>query len=168
MFPDRVRSVVIDGVLDPVVWTTGRPPNGPPAALSRSGLGDRPTASQAAFPTVPHPVRRGRAGSRAALVLNAARQARPDGCAPPGHGSSWSAVPIRHDSDQHDHARHPLHDPDVGHRSRVPAAAVRRHGVESALVRSGGPRRARRTGGRAGPVHGNAADVLNGSSARTW
>ena len=28
LFPDKVRAVVIDGVLDPVAWTTGRPPSG--------------------------------------------------------------------------------------------------------------------------------------------
>lgn len=42
MFPDRVRAVILDSVVDPVAWTTGRPGPGPLLPVTtrmRSGIG---------------------------------------------------------------------------------------------------------------------------------
>lgn len=39
MFPDRVRAMIVDGVLDPVAWTTGRDPEVPSTYQLRSGEG---------------------------------------------------------------------------------------------------------------------------------
>ena len=63
LFPGRVRAVVLDGVLDPVAWTTGRPPGGDSIPFS-ARTGDAHGA-QAALRSVPQPVRRRRADRRA-------------------------------------------------------------------------------------------------------
>jgi pimeloyl-ACP methyl ester carboxylesterase len=36
LFPGKVRSVVVDGVLDPIAWSTGSPPSSPTARAGRS------------------------------------------------------------------------------------------------------------------------------------
>lgn len=39
MFPDRVRAIIVDGVLDPIEWTTGRDPSLPSTYRLGSGKG---------------------------------------------------------------------------------------------------------------------------------
>jgi len=39
MFPDRVRAMIVDGVLDPIEWTSGRDPSLPVTFRLRSGRG---------------------------------------------------------------------------------------------------------------------------------
>ena len=70
LFPDKVRAVVIDGVLDPVAWTTGRPPSGALApVLDAARIGARRRRHPR---PVPEDVRCRRTGSRARSRRDAA------------------------------------------------------------------------------------------------
>ena len=87
LFPNRVRAMVLDGVIDPVAWTTGRPPNGHTFPFSvRTGDAHGAQAALGQFLT------RCDAAGPAACALGAERgSASSTGCSP-RPGSSWWAA----------------------------------------------------------------------------
>ena len=130
LFPNRVRAMVLDGVIDPVAWTTGRPRAAHTLPFSVRH-GSMPTAREAALGQFL--TRCDAAGPAAcALAPNAGRKldrlfshvprrARVGGLGYDTINTIVLGVLVQH--------------PHVGHRGRVPAPAVRRRLLGRSLRR---------------------------------